>query len=122
MGSATNRRFALVAAMLLLVPVWCRPSARDTVVEARELAVVGFAPGGAGSVPAIRRHAGDGWPRAAARPDQGRTVAALGSLGLLSLIGLARWASLRSVRAAPPSLGRRRHVVSLRAPPLPIAI
>ena len=122
MGSATIRRFALVAAMLLLVPVWCRPSVVERALEASGLAVVGLAPGGAGSVPAIRRHAGDGWSRAAARPDHGRTVAALGLLGLLSLMGLVPWATLRSVLAAPSLLGRRRHVISLRAPPLLVAI
>ena len=122
MGSATTRRFALVAAILLLVPVWCRPSVAETALEAGELAVVGLARAGAGSVPAIRRHAGDGWPRAASRPDHGRMVAALALLGLLSLIGLTPWATLRAVPAAPSPLGRRRHVISLRAPPLLVAV
>ena len=122
MGSATTRRFALVAAILLLAPVWCRPSVARSVMEAPGLAVVGLAPAGAGSVPAIRRHAGDNWSRAAARPDHGRTVAALGLLGLLSVFGLTPWAILRAVPAAPSTLGRRRHVISLRAPPLLLAI
>jgi hypothetical protein len=86
------------------------------------LEVVGPAPAGPGAVPAIRRLAGDGWPRAGARLDHGRTMAALGLLGALSLMGLAAWAALLAVRAAPPSLGRRRHVISLRAPPLLLAI
>ena len=118
MGSATTRRFALVAAILLLAPVWCRPSVAQRAAEAPGPAVVGLAPGGPGSVPAIRRHAADGWSRAGARLDHGRTVGALGLLGLLSLMGLVPWATLRSVLAAPPSVGRRRHVISLRAPPL----
>ena len=121
MGSATTRRFALVAAILLLAPVWCRPSVAPRAVHASGLAVVGLAPAGAGSVPAIRR-AADGWSRAVARPDHGRTVATLGLLGLLSLIGLSPWATVRALLAAPSPLGRRRHVISLRAPPLLAAV
>jgi hypothetical protein len=122
MGSATTRRFAVLAAILLLVPVWCRPSVAHTALNTHELAVVGLAPAGPGPVPAIRRLVGDGWPRAGARLDHGRAVAALGLAGVLSLMGLARWARLVAVRAAPPSLGRRRHVISLRAPPLLLAV
>lgn len=122
MGSATTRRFALLAAILLLVPVWCRPSVAHTVLGSPAPAVVGLTPAGPGPGPAIRRLAGDGWPRAGARVDPGRTVAPLGLVGALSLMGLAAWATLLAVRAAPPSLGRRRHVISLRAPPLLLAI
>lgn len=122
MGSATTRRFALVAAILLLAPVWCRSSVPHTSLEASGLAVVGLAPGGAGSVSAIRRHAADGWSRAAARPDQGRTAAALSLVGLLALMGLSPWATVRALLAAPSPLGRRRHVISLRAPPLLLPI
>ena len=118
MGSATIRRFALVAVILLLAPVSCRPSVASKALKAPALAVVGLAPAGAGSVPAIRRHAGDGWSRAVTRADQGRMMAALALLGLLSLIGLTPWGTLRAVPAAPSPLGRRRHVISLRAPPL----
>jgi hypothetical protein len=117
MGSATTRRFALLAAILLLVPVWCRPSVAHPVPKSPGLAVVGLAPGGPGAAPAIRRHAANGWSRAVARVDQGRTLAALGLLGLLALIGLAPWTALHAVPAAPSPLGRRRHVISLRAPP-----
>ena len=122
MGSATSRRFALVAVILLLAPVWCRPSAAKTALEATGLAVVGLAPAGAGSIPAIRRHAANGWSRLVARADHGRAMAALGLLGLLSLLGQTPWATLRAVPAAPSPLGRRRHVISLRAPPLLLAI
>ena len=108
----------MVAVILLLAPVWCRPSVGQSALEGPGLAVVGLAPAGAGSVPAIRRHAGDGWARTVARADHGRTVAALALLGLLSLIGLTPWATLRAVPAALSPLGRRRHVISLRAPPL----
>jgi hypothetical protein len=122
MGSATTRRFALLAVILLLVPVWCRQSVAHTALDAHELAVIGLAPASPGSVPAIRRLAGDGWPRAGARLDHGRAVATLGLAGALSLIGLTAWATFLAVRSAPPSLGRRRHVISLRAPPLLLAI
>lgn len=122
MGSATTRRFALVAVILLLAPVWCRPSVVRTALEGPVLAVVGLAPGGAGSVPAVRRHAADGWSRAATRPDHGRTAAALSLVGLLALMGLAPWATVRALLAAPSPLGRRRHVISLRAPPPLLAI
>ena len=122
MGSATTRRFALVAAILLLAPVWIRPPVAQRAVAASGLAVVGLAPAGAAAVPAIRRHAGDGWSRTVARADQGRPVAALGLVGLLSLLGLTPWATLRSVVGLPSPLGRRRHVISLRAPPLQLAV
>jgi hypothetical protein len=45
-------------------------------------------------------------------------VVALGLLVLLALMGLTPWATLRAVPAVPSPLGRRRHVISLRAPPL----
>ena len=122
MGSATIRRFAIVAAILLLSPVWCRSTVANRALETPGLALVGLVRGATGSVPAIRRQAGDGWSRAVARPDHGRAVAALGLLGLLSLLGLTPWATLRTVPAAPSSLGRRRHVISLRAPPLLLAV
>lgn len=86
------------------------------------MAVAGMATDGAGSVSAVLRLAGDGWSRSVARPDHGRTMAALGLPGLLSLLGLAAWAMLLVVLTAPPALGRRRHVISLRAPPLLLAI
>ena len=122
MGSATTRRFALLAAILLLVPVWCQPSVAHRALETHALAVVGLAPAGPGSVPAIRRLAADGWPRAGARLDHGRTMAALGLTGALALVGLAAWATLLAIRTARPSLGRRRHIISLRAPPFLIAV
>ncbi len=119
MESATARRFALVAVILLLAPVWCRPSFAQRAVETPGLAVAGMAPAGSASFPVIRRHVGDGWSRASGSLDHGRTVAALGP-GLLSM-GLALWATLLAVLAAPPSLARRRHVISLRAPPVLLA-
>lgn len=122
MGSATTRRFALTAAILLLAPVWCRPAVALSTSDVPGMAVARLAPAAAGSIPAIRRHAADGWSRALARPDHGRGVVALGVLGLLSLMGVAPWAILRIVGAAPSTLGRRRPVISLRAPPFLLAI
>jgi hypothetical protein len=116
MGSATIRRFALVAAILLLVPVWSLPPAADSAGDRPGQTLVSLAPGPGASVPAIRRQSSGSW-WAAARPDHGRSMAAFGLLGILSLIGLAPWATVRAALVAPPPLGRRRHVISLRAPP-----
>jgi hypothetical protein len=121
MGSATIRRFAFVAAILLLAaPAWCRPGA---VADARDRpgrALVGLAPAAAGTVPAIRRHAAGAWfTIGAARADHGRAVAVAGLLGLLSLTRLLPWATVKAVSHVPPSIGRRRHVIALRAPPRP---
>jgi hypothetical protein len=118
MGSATIRRFAFVAAILLLVPAWCRPAAVAEAMERPGRALVGLAPAGPGTVPAIRRHAGGHWLNSSLRADNGRALATVGLLALLSLIRLMPWATLVAVSTAPSSLGRRRHVISLRAPPL----
>jgi hypothetical protein len=120
MGSATIRRFALVAAMLLLVPVWSQPPAADRALDRRGQALVSLAPGHGASLPAIRRQSAGSWWAAAARADHGRTMVALGLIGILSLLSLAPWAMVRAALVAPPPLGRRRHVISLRAPPLPV--
>lgn len=118
MGSAAIRRFAFVAALLLLAPIWCRPSAVAEALDAPGLAMVGLSPAGAGTVPAIRRQATGAWWTAGSRPDHGRNLAVAGLLALFALVGLTPWATLVAVRTAPASLGRRRHVISLRAPPL----
>ena len=122
MGSATIRRFAFVAAILLLAPAWCRPAAVAEALERPGQALVGLAAAGAGTVPAIRRHAAGAWWTTAARADHGRSLAALGLLALLSLARLVPWATLEVVSTAPSSLARRRHVISLRAPPRPICV
>lgn len=121
MGSAAIRRFAFVAALLLLAPIWCRPSAVAealVALDAPGMAMVGLTPAGAGTVPAIRRQATGAWWTAASRPDGGRSLTAVGLLALFALVGLTPWATLVASATAPPSLGRRRHVISLRAPPL----
>lgn len=122
MGSAAIRRFAFVAALLLLAPIWCRPSAVAEVLDQPGLSMVGLTLAGAGTVPAIRRQAAGAWWTAASRPDHGRSMAAIGLLILLALVRLTAWASLVAVTTARPSLGRRRHVISLRAPPLTCAV
>lgn len=119
MRSATIRRFAIVAAMLLLVPLWSQPSTADRVLDRPGQALVTVAPGPGATVPAIRRQAAGSW-WAAARADHGRTLVALGLLGMLALPSLAPWATVRAALVAPPPLGRRRHVISLRAPPLTV--
>jgi hypothetical protein len=118
MGSAAIRRFAFVAALLLLAPIWCRPSAVAEALDPPGLAVVGLTPGGAGTVPAIRRQATGAWWTAVTRPDHGRSIAIAGLIALFALFGLMPWATLIAIGTAPASLGRRRHVISLRAPPL----
>ena len=117
MGSAAVRRFAFVAALLLLAPIWCRPSAVAEALDSPGLATVGLSPAGAGAVPAIRRQGTGSWWTAAVRYDNGRSLAAVGLGALFSLLGLLPWATLVSTSALSPSLGRRRHVISLRAPP-----
>ena len=116
MGSAAIRRFALAAAMLLLVPAWSHRPPAIRALERPGQALVSLAPGPGASLPAIRRQSGGTW-WGAARPDHGRVLALLGLLGILSLIRLAPWAMVRAALVAPPPLGRRRHVISLRAPP-----
>lgn len=122
MGSAAIRRFAFVASLLLLAPIWCRPSAVTEALDAPGLAMVGLSPAGAGTVPAIRRQAAGAWWTAASRPESGRSLAAVRFVALFALLGLTPWATLVAAGSAPASLGRRRHVISLRAPPLACAV
>ena len=117
MGSATVRRFALVAAVLLLAPAWYRPLAVATREAAQPL-TVGLATVGAAQAPAVRRHTGAGWWLHDLREDHGRSLVVLAVAALLSLLRLVPWLGLAAVRAVPSSLARRRHAISLRAPPL----
>ena len=117
MGSATIRRFAFVAAILLLAPAWCRPAAVAEAFESPGRTLVSLAPAGAGTVPVIRRHAAGAWWTTEHRAAHGRALAAVGLIALLSLTRPLFRAMLEAVRSAPSSLGCRRHVISLRAPP-----
>jgi hypothetical protein len=117
MGPATVRRFAFVAALLLLAPVWCSSSWASSAAEVPGHVLAGLSRGNDGTLPAIRRHDGGGLWSARVRPEQSRKLFALGLLILLSLIRLAPWASVEAILLAPSPLGRRRHVISLRAPP-----
>lgn len=117
MGSATIRRFAFVVAILLLAPAWCQSSVVARAVGTPGRALVGLTPGGAGTVPAIRRQLPGDWWAAGARLGPVRTLATLGVLALMSVLRLVPWATLAAARSALSSLGRRRHVISLRAPP-----
>jgi hypothetical protein len=122
MTSATVRRFAFVAAMVLLAPIWCRPASVTRAVETPGAVIAGLVDAGAAAAPAIRRHAPAGWWMAASRASHGRTLVVLGTLALLALLGLAPWARVQTVRRAPSPLVRRRHVIALRAPPLPFCV
>ena len=117
MGSATIRRLALVAALLLLTPVWCGPSVLAEAMTAPGAAVIELTQGPAGGPPAIRRVDAGGWWAARTRPEQTRKLVALGLLVLLSLIRLLLSDTVHVRPLAPSPLGRRRHVISLRAPP-----
>ncbi len=118
MGFATIRRFALVAAMVLLAPVWCRPAVLVQPLESLRAPLAGLAPNGGSSMPAIRRSAVAGWWIAASRTDYGRGPVAVGVVALIALLTLAGWAPLLAMRSSPSPLVRRRHVIALRAPPL----
>jgi hypothetical protein len=117
MKSATVRRFALVAALLLLAPVWGRSTLASRAVEVPGHVLAGLSRGDPGTLPAIRRHDGGGLWSARARPEHSRKLFAIGLLALLSLIRLVTWATVDAIRTAPSPLGRRRHIISLRAPP-----
>jgi hypothetical protein len=118
MGSATVRRFALVAALVLLAPLWCRPATVARAGEGPTPVLVRVDPTGTIPASAIRRHASVGWSTAGLRPLTGRSLLAVVVIALLSLFRLVRWATLDPLRSAPSALAPRRHVIALRAPPL----
>ena len=113
MGSATARRFALVAAMVVLLPVWLRAvSAVDAPAPADGL-FVGMAHASTVPAPVIRRIA-DSWPSSVSA--HAPTPAAMASL--LALVVLARWARFCADPTGASPLARRRYVIALRGPPL----
>ena len=117
MDPAPIRRLALVAAILLLVPLWSRPSTAARSVDSTAAAVVRVAPTAAASSPAIRRQASGGWWVTGTRLDPGRTLLGLGLVVLLSLLRVVRWDTIDAARWALSPLVRRRHIIALRAPP-----
>jgi hypothetical protein len=124
--SATVRRCALVAVLVLLVPAWGRSGRATGGVQAAESVVVRSAKAGtlgagdaAAPTAAIRRQAAGVLGLTGARSDQRRAVAAMALLGLVALIRLRGWDRLPAVRNAPSSLARRRYAIALRAPPVP---
>ncbi len=122
MGSATIRRLALVAAVVLLAPLWCRPSVVVRAVQVPGSMVVGLASDGAPAAPAIRRQAAGAWSIVGLRTDLGRRLLSVGVVALLSLLVVGPWSVLESRRSAPSPLARRRHAIALRAPPLPSCV
>jgi hypothetical protein len=118
MRSATSRRFALVAAMVLLAPIWCRPAVITTARQAPGTVLLALTPADHGATPAVRRQISGGWRMAGTRSDFGRGLVLLGVAALLALVRPAPAARVAAARVAPP-LARRRHAIALRAPPLP---
>ncbi len=109
MGSAAARRFALVAALVLLSPVWFRAASVVHAPDRSDGLYVGMAQAGTSPVLVIRRHAGPSGGAAFRAP-----TATL--VALVSLLLLVRWAAFAGAPAASPLI-RRRHVIALRAPP-----
>ena len=114
MGSATARRFALVAAMVVLVPVWFRAVSAVDVPAPADGLFVGMAVGSTAPAPVIRRIA-DSWPSPS--PAHGPASAAMAAL--LALLLLVRWAGSCATPRGVSPLALRRHVIALRGPPLP---
>ncbi len=116
MRSATARRFALVAVMVVLVPGFCRAVSDARGLERTGGLFVGLAAAATAPALGIRRHATAwSWARASSTaPVRGPSTATLAAL--LSLLLLARWATLAALPAASP-LSRRRHAIALRGPP-----
>lgn len=118
MRLAIFRRFALVAVIALLEPLWGHwASVPSVVVEASSGSVPAHAEIGTATVPTFRQHVEAAWRASNVRPEPGRVLVALAVLGLLSLLRLTPSTTLPSARRAAPSRARRRHVIALRAPP-----
>jgi hypothetical protein len=124
--SATVRRFALVAVLVLLVPAWGRSGPATGSVRAAASVLVRGAKAGTLSAPdaaapaaTMRRQAAGALGLSGARSDHRRAMAALALVVLLALARTPAWARTRASRRAPSSLVRRRYAIVLRAPPLP---
>jgi hypothetical protein len=124
--SATLRRFALVAVLVLLVPAWGRPgpatgslrAATSVLVRAAKAEALS-APDAAAPAATMRRQAGGALGVSGARPDHRPALAALAFVALLALVRTPPWARRRASQRPPSSLVRRRYAIVLRAPPLP---
>ncbi|MGH9264361.1 MAG: hypothetical protein ACRD1D_06680 [Acidimicrobiales bacterium] len=119
MGPATIRRLGCVAAMVLLAVVWFRPTVPGGPVHAADRPLIGQAPITTGAEPAVVRHSQVGWLLHGTRPDHGKGGVTAAVLALVALLRLVPWGPSDGVRRAPPSIGRRRYAIALRAPPLP---
>ncbi len=115
MGSATARRFALVAVIALLAPLWWQPVTGS--VELAGTVVLRIAAPAPSPAPAIRRNVSTGPWVFGSRPLQGRLVVAALLMALVALVPVGPWTGVVAVGAGPSSLIRRRHAISLRAPP-----
>ena len=125
MGPATIRRLASVAAIVLVALVWCRPAGLAGLVEGLEASdrpsvVQGL--GGAGRAPAVVRQSHAGWWVHGTRPDHGKGPLAAAVVAVMLLAGPVFWGRHDGSRSAPSPLARRRHVIALRAPPLPLPV
>ena len=116
MRLAILRRFALVAFIALLEPLWGHwASVPSVVIEASSESLLAHPEIGTATVPTFRQHVEAAWRASNDRPDPGRVLVILAVLGLLSFLRLTPWTAL-TARSAP-SLACRRHVIALRAPP-----
>jgi hypothetical protein len=123
MGHPTVRRLALVAASVLLALVWYRPVIPSGVAVTAERPMVGYGPAGTGAAAAVVRQSHAGFSVHGTRPEHGKGLVVAGALvTLLALLRLVLWGPSDGPRAAPSSLARRRHVIALRAPPLPLLV
>lgn len=118
MRLAVLRRFALVAVIALLEPLWGHWASVPSVrVEASSGTVSVHPVVGVATVPTFRQHVEAAWRASNARPEPGRTLVTLAVLAVLALLARIPWTSLTAALSARMSLTRRRHVIALRAPP-----
>ena len=118
MVSATVRRAALVAAMVLLAPLgWLSESVQGPM-ERSEAVVARVVPPATPQGPAIRRQNNPGSWLFAFRSALGRGLLAVAVVTALALLHLAVWGRFTALPPAASSLVRRRHAISLRAPPV----